>query len=225
MHIHFDAKYKVQQIFWKDNANEVTEESLNEEKEEQENGIYKDVDLYKMHTYKDAIRRTGGAYILYPGDVNRKMKGFHEIIPGLGAFCIKPNSSEVDLEPLKGFIKEVVQHLFDRASQREKMAYYRHKTYVVKQESMVLHEALPEPYGDNRDLLLDDTYVLIGYHKNQEHLEWILKSGLYNTKNRHSKWFLVVIQGIGKHKIFSSSSWRKVFSFHKVEGCSTYYDG
>jgi len=182
VHIHFDAKYKVQQILWKDNASEVTEENLNEEKEEQEKGIYKDVDLYKMHTYKDAIRRTGGAYILYPGDVNRKMKGFHEIIPGLGAFCIKPNSSEADLEPLKGFIKEVVQHLLDRASQREKMAYYRHKTYVIEKKSMVLHEALPEPYGANRDLLPDDTYVLIGYYKNQEHLEWILKSGFYNTR-------------------------------------------
>lgn len=182
VHIHFDAKYKVQQILWKDNANEVTEESLNEEKEEQEKGIYKDVDLYKMHTYKDAIRRTGGAYILYPGDVNRKMKGFHEIIPGLGAFCVKPNSSEADMEHLKRFIMDVVHHLLDRASQREKMAYYRHKTYVVEEKSMVLHEALPEPYGENRALLPDDTYVLIGFYKNQEHLEWILKSGLYNTR-------------------------------------------
>ena len=47
---------------------------------------------------------------------------------------------------------------------------------------MVLHEALPEPYGDNRDLLPDDTYVLIGYYKNEEHLKWILKSELYNTR-------------------------------------------
>ncbi len=30
--------------------------------------------MIKMHAYKDAIRRTGGAYVLYPGDksLNRK---------------------------------------------------------------------------------------------------------------------------------------------------------
>ena len=62
------------------------------------------------------------------------------------------------------------------------MAYYRHKTYVVDDKSMVLHEPLREPYGDNRDLLPDNTYVLIGYYKNEEHLKWILKSGLFNTR-------------------------------------------
>ena len=86
------------------------------------------------------------------------------------------------MEPLKQFIKDVIQHLLDRTSQREKMAYYRHKTYHVEGKSMVLHEALPEPYGHNRDLLPDDTYVLIGYYKNEEHLKWILKSELYNTR-------------------------------------------
>lgn len=182
VHIHFDAKYKLNRVLLKNENEDDSEECLNEEKEQQELGVYKEVDLYKMHTYKDAIRRTGGAYILYPGDTNKQMIGFHEIIPGLGAFCIKPNSSEVDMEPLKQFIKDVIHHLLDRTSQREKMAYYRHKTYNVESKSMVLHEALPEPYGDNRDLLPDDTYVLIGYYKNEEHLKWIEKSGLYNTR-------------------------------------------
>lgn len=182
VHIHFDAKYKLNKILLKDEEGEASEESLNEEKKQQEMGSYKDVDLYKMHTYKDAIRRTGGAYILYPGTVNKKMKGFHEIIPGLGAFCIKPNSSEVDMEPLKHFIMDVIHHLLDRASQREKMAYYSNKTYVLKEENMYLHEALPETYGDNRDFLPDETFVLIGYYKNDDHLKWILKSGLYNTR-------------------------------------------
>lgn len=181
VHIHFDAKYKLHKILL-NNEEEETEKSLNEEKKQQEMGIYKDVDLYKMHTYKDAIRRTGGAYILYPGEVNKEMKGFHEIIPGLGAFSIRPNSSETDMEPLKNFIKDVVNHLLDRASQREKMAYYRHKTYLNKEKGNFLHEALPETYGDNRGLLPDDTYVLIGYYKNEEHLNWILKSELYNTR-------------------------------------------
>lgn len=47
---------------------------------------YKNVYLLKMHAYKDAIRRSGGAYILYPGATNETFRGFQEIIPGLGAF-------------------------------------------------------------------------------------------------------------------------------------------
>lgn len=182
VHIHFDAKYKLNKVFLKNEDEDDSEECLNKEKEQQELGVYKEVDLFKMHAYKDAIRRTGGAYILYPGTENETMEGFHEIIPGLGAFCIKPNSSEIDMEPLKRFIMDVVRHLLDRTSKREKMTYYQHKTYVIEEKSMVLHEALPEPYGDNRDLLPDDTYVLIGYYKSEEHLKWILKTGMYNTR-------------------------------------------
>ena len=74
----------VEELRWRGMIHDImpgAEEQLNKEKEQQELGVYKEVDLYKMHTYKDAIRRTGGAYILYPGDTNKQMKGFHEIIP------------------------------------------------------------------------------------------------------------------------------------------------
>ena len=43
---------------------------------------------------KDAIRRTAGAYVLYPGAQNQNWQGFHEIIPGLGAFAIRPSYDE-----------------------------------------------------------------------------------------------------------------------------------
>ena len=45
IHIHFDAKYKV--------------------KNKQENSKFKDEDVFKMHAYKDAIRRTGGGLTFY----------------------------------------------------------------------------------------------------------------------------------------------------------------
>ena len=50
-----------------------------------------------MHAYKDAIRRSGGAYILYPGKTESKtnFQGFHEIIPGVGKFL--PRSREESL--------------------------------------------------------------------------------------------------------------------------------
>ena len=95
-HIHFDAKYKVENKL-KDFIEQIEikndNEYLNEEKKENRSGIYKNADLLKMHAYKDAIRRTGGSYVLYPGYKSVKQKGFHEIIPGLGAFPVRPSKT------------------------------------------------------------------------------------------------------------------------------------
>ena len=63
-----------------------------------------------MHAYKDAIRRTGGAYVLYPGDKSINKKGFHEIIPGLGAFAIKPKQGDNGTAELKDFIYKIIDH-------------------------------------------------------------------------------------------------------------------
>ncbi len=79
VHVHFDAKYKVEKL------NEILgdDKDLLVEKEDQRKGKYKRADLLKMHTYKDAIRRTAGAYVLYPGtDKLYRKSGFHELIPG-----------------------------------------------------------------------------------------------------------------------------------------------
>lgn len=91
-HIHFDAKYRMEQLFLRDNTNKNDDEisdDLSEVKREEERGTYKRADLLKMHAYKDAIRRTGGAYILYPGTENQVIHGFHEIIPGLGPLLFR----------------------------------------------------------------------------------------------------------------------------------------
>jgi hypothetical protein len=178
VHIHFDAKYKVENletIFGKGY-------SLQEEKEEQKKGTYKRADLLKMHTYKDAIRRTAGAYVLYPGnDSAFKRIGFHEIIPGLGAFSIRPSKTNSGTEELKKFLFEVVHHFINRASQRERMSL---KTYETHKDSKSneLNEALPEAYGANRNLIPDETFVLVGFYKDEEHFQWIINSKLYNAR-------------------------------------------
>lgn len=100
-HIHFDAKYRIEQLFLRDNTNKNNDEvsdDLSEMKREEERGTYKRADLLKMHAYKDAIRRTGGAYILYPGTENQVIHGFHEIIPGLGAFAISPKDYDKSIQ-------------------------------------------------------------------------------------------------------------------------------
>ncbi|MFA8300940.1 MAG: DUF2357 domain-containing protein [Hyphomicrobiales bacterium] len=179
VHIHFDAKYKVANLKGLLNGNT---EDIHVEKENNRKGIYKNADLLKMHAYKDAIRRTGGAYILYPGDKPINRKGFHEIIPGLGAFPVSPSKTNEGISQLKSFIQEVIKHFENRASQREKVAYRAYDVYKDKpQESYELNESLPEAYGDNRSLIPDDTFVLVGFYK-QDKFDWIEKNGLYNLR-------------------------------------------
>jgi len=186
VHIHFDAKYKVTQFLVEvdiKKTDDPNEDSLDIEKTEERKGIYKNADLLKMHAYKDAIRRTGGAYVLYPGTVIQDpFRGFHEIIPGLGAFAIRPSEDNSGIEELSKFIDNVLKHFSDRASQREKISS---KTYDVykneKDDNLILDKSMPEYFGDVK-MIPDDTYVLVAYYKSDEHLKWIEKNKMYNVR-------------------------------------------
>jgi predicted component of viral defense system (DUF524 family) len=192
-HIHFDAKYKVKnfyELISKSKDEELSEEENNElikeEAEEVKKGTFKNQDLLKMHAYKDAIRRTGGAYVLYPGEgKDDPFRGFHELIPGLGAFVIKPNKDDKDKEHLKSFIKKVISNFIDRASQREHTAikiYNIHKN--EKNDTNILNEPMPE-YLDNdqtEKLIPDETFVLVGYCKDYLNIDWYKKEGKYNFR-------------------------------------------
>ena len=198
VHIHFDAKYKVEYSFLKEEKPEEGEEiivadsenlsdedkqsleeerassSINAREKEEKKGIYKNVDLYKMHAYKDAIRRSGGAYILYPGNAkdNKEFKGFHEIIPGVGAFALRPNNEGEASENIKLFIDKVIENLEDVLSQRERMARSSKKVYTETYNAL-------DPKLDRliRQLdsveIPDETHVLVGYCKDEKHRKWI----------------------------------------------------
>ena len=186
VHIHFDAKYRLDKIIIEDkeidlNSSEkdVLEElqkDLQQEKKEREIDIYKRGDLLKMHAYKDAIRRTGGAYVLYPGTEKKIKKGFHEIIPGLGAFCIAPGHEEEQIPALKRFLKDVVQHFMNRTSQREKVAIAEHEIHSTL--PIHFYEVFPEPYGTA--VFPDAVKVIIGSYDNDRHLRWIIEKGKYS---------------------------------------------
>jgi hypothetical protein len=181
VHIHFDAKYKinaVNEIISKNS--DLSEEELNVEKLEQKKGTYKNVDLLKMHAYKDAIRRTGGAYVLYPGTEQTTRIGFHEILPGLGAFSIKPSKTNVEIKHLELFIDQIIEHFINRGTQREKLAT---KTFKIHKKGIInnLHEPIPE-YLDNEKLIPDETFVLIGYYKSDDQYNWIKSNNLYNFR-------------------------------------------
>ncbi|MEN9001077.1 MAG: DUF2357 domain-containing protein [Flavobacteriales bacterium] len=188
VHIHFDAKYKVANFTIKSNEtkNDLTEEEkiierkeLNKIKKEERAGKYKNADILKMHSYKDAIRRTGGAYILYPGTTKTEFRGFHELIPGLGAFSVNPKNEEKDVSDLSDFIDLVIDELVNRASQRENIA---NKTYdIINNQQITLNDSIPE-YINGKKLIPDDSTVLVAYCKSEKHLKWINSKSLYNFR-------------------------------------------
>lgn len=183
VHIHFDAKYRVSdvpEIFgdadqtFTDQA--ALEKDLAEDKSAQKEGRYRRGDLLKMHAYKDAIRRTAGAYVLYPGENNVNWRGFHEIVPGLGAFGIRPTEEADDgTDALKEFILQVVDHICDRATRREQESYHRYRIQDPEQEppKVVKEGQLPEyDFNGRRAIPPREIYVLVAWYHNEDQLHW-----------------------------------------------------
>lgn len=189
-HIHFDAKYKVNNFYEliskskeEELSDEENKELIREEEEEDKKGSFKNQDLLKMHAYKDAIRRTGGAYILYPGEgIDDPFRGFHELIPGLGAFVIKPNNNPKEKEVLEQFILKVIDNFLDRASQRENISSKIYTIYKDKKDDLnILKEPMPEYFDEEKTLKLipDDTFVLVGYSTSPKRFDWYEKEKKY----------------------------------------------
>ena len=99
--IHFDAKYKSRGIPKEDEFNK-------------KDHIYKFEDVYKIHTYKDAILNTKGSYVLYPGDKVTVFREAEGIIPSVGAFPLTPGKNGLEEEELILFIKEILEHMIKR---------------------------------------------------------------------------------------------------------------
>ena len=141
VHLHFDAKYRVDRItefFGDGTVGELDAAQL----ARREGRPTKRDDLLKMHAYRDAIRRSAGAYVLYPGTETQRWRGFHEILPNLGAFAIRPGD-EGGLLELSTFLDEVLQHLSDRASRRERQSFDLFKVQSAP-ISVPMYEVWPE---------------------------------------------------------------------------------
>ncbi len=180
VHVHFDSKYKVKSGIEIDVLNKEAEEgTLDKSGGEM---LFKREDLHKMHTYNDAIRRTYGSYILYPGleDSKKVFKGFHEILPGLGAFAVRPNEANTGILVVQGFITDIRNHLLNLNSQREHLAVKNYKVHRNKPGDS-LQEAAPI-YLKTERILPQETMVIVGYVRSKEHLEWCVKNGLYNFR-------------------------------------------
>lgn len=96
-----------------------------------------------------------------------------------------PSNCDEELITLQVFLLQIVDHLLDRTSQREKMSYYTNNVY--NSPSQRVRAQMPEPFGENRDFLPDETWVVLGYVKDERQLEWIRKTGLYNFRTGTQK--------------------------------------
>jgi hypothetical protein len=138
VHVHFDAKYRVEnltELFGGD-----SEEETLLEKDALRRGLApKRADLLKMHAYRDAIRRTEGAYVLFPGTnpVEREeWLAFSEILPGLGAFALRPTDEATSVSLLNGFLTDIADYVCSETTRLEQQTYHQFR--------------IQEPSGDYR---------------------------------------------------------------------------
>lgn len=183
--LHFDAKYRLDRLK-EALGGEEDEEGGSSELEDEDGGSEPDsqaaakrADLLKMHAYRDAIRRSSGAYVVYPGDERAEYRQYHELLPGLGAFPLRPTQGQrpQGAASVRRFVDRVLDQVALQTSQHERARYWEKKSYAERREPESRVEAAPfleEPPADSR--------VLLGYVKGEEHHGWIRRKGRYNLR-------------------------------------------
>lgn len=134
--LHFDAKYRLERkqaedIFDSTDDMEApdgptTSEATNSEYEVELARVHKQEDLYKMHTYRDGILSTRGAYVLFPGDgvggrsaepkPNLFIRhptalggGSQHRIPSVGAFDLAPSGGPEQITAIQTLIRAALE--------------------------------------------------------------------------------------------------------------------
>jgi len=120
--VHFDAKYKADKRY---NNNEADEKDDNDEEEFSKKSYWEE-DIYKMHTYRDALLKSWGSYILYPGSEYEVFKRYDfpdarkktTSLPSVGAVPLVPGRKE-NIELMKHLVSifldiyELSKHVYD----------------------------------------------------------------------------------------------------------------
>lgn len=164
--VHFDAKYRITDIKNLFGGNSESSAEANENQNEPQS-YYKREDLLKMHTYNDAIRKTIGSYVLYPGNQNKKYRIFDELLPGVGAFAIKPSDKGSGRKALKEFIQDVIAFKAKVSSRLYRRDYYEniiiHSPKEKQSNIVILNETSIKVIEPNK------TPVMLGYLRNDYH--------------------------------------------------------
>jgi predicted component of viral defense system (DUF524 family) len=186
VHIHFDAKYRVDNlndIIGSDDDGNLSEKTPEGTKRTQA----KYDDLLKMHAYRDAIRRTAGAYVIYPGNPNKPDKNFekfHELIPGLGAFPVRPSidGEALGIQNVSKFIDKVLEHLSNRTTARERLSYHQKIAYESRETITPLRDTPIEELDlyqpKHRAVPPAEHIVLVAWFQTKAQLEWSNQKGL-----------------------------------------------
>jgi len=181
--LHFDAKYRVENLeglFGEKSVSREEEAMVLEEDEAAEaRGRAKRGDLLKMHAYRDAIRRTAGAYVIYPGSKEEKLAEYHELLPGLGAFVLFPaeTGDALGTASLTQFIEDVLSHVASQITQHERWRYWSKEAFSERYQ--VEEHVQSVPFLSRPPA---DTLVILGYVKSPPHLRWIHDSKRYNLR-------------------------------------------
>lgn len=101
-----DAKYSIKTDFNDTSFSDGGRDNYEHEME----ATYQEKDLYKMHTYKDAIRGAVGAFTIYPGTHGRVVfKEGSDCLPSVGAIPLKPSENHMHQKLiLKDTIKSMI---------------------------------------------------------------------------------------------------------------------
>lgn len=129
-----------------------------------------------MHAYRDAIRRSAGAYVLYPGSGPDSLEQeLHEILPGIGAFPLRPSSGgRADgTAALARFIHDVLVHVADQSTARERTQFWSWQRQEQRGAGVLPAEGAPRPPAD--------LSVLVGYVREGQDT-WVHDNARYNVR-------------------------------------------
>jgi hypothetical protein len=180
--LHFDAKYRLEKLAdllgGSSDTPEEEQRYVRETSATESAGSPKRSDLLKMHAYRDAIRRSSGAYVLYPGDQEELLQPYDEILPGLGAFVLRPTErgSPEGIHALHSFLEQVLDHFASQLSQHERERHWVKESHLGRPVHARAAAAgfLTKPPADTR--------VLLGYVRSANQLAWIRRESVYNMR-------------------------------------------
>ena len=197
-YIHFDAKYRISDLtslIGDNKESGLDEEGIVDDKIGSVVNTYKHGDLLKMHTYNDAIRRTIGSYVLYPGSYNANSNGnetfrlYDEILPGVGAFSIKPSIGVLGENELKTFIVSLIESQETNNSRLNRLKYYTEM--IISEPSMFK----VQPVSPVAEPMKKGYMYVMGYIRGDSESDYyyfLKKKGLLHTGSEFFFYFYAI---------------------------------
>lgn len=144
--LHFDAKYRLEREQAEDLFQPYEERSETEIASQSNymaelSRVHKQDDLFKMHTYRDGILGTRGAYVLFPGDgvggraenpkpnfFVRHPSGFgtktDQPMPSIGVFPLSPERTGTQVKAVRGFLLSMFEAVASGSKYQEEQGYF-----------------------------------------------------------------------------------------------------